>query len=138
MLEAILESDDLIVPSKTGALDAVSGTKKYLRLVLSAPTDTKEAIAIKFNRLARRWREETGHMSSIDDICTNNEYQEIINMGEAAIPYILGDLDARPAYWFWALTSITGANPVPTPFQGTFAEAVQLWLDWARQNGYEW
>jgi hypothetical protein len=59
-------------------------------------------------------------------------------MGDIAVPYILRELEARPAYWFWALTAITGASPVSVPFQGTFAEAIQIWLDWARLNGYEW
>jgi hypothetical protein len=117
--------------------DAID-TSKHLRVISSRPTDTAEATALKFNRLARQWRKETSFTSSVEDICTNGAYQEIIGMGDIAIPYILRELETHPANWFWALTAITGANPVSAPFQGTFAEAIQSWLDWARLNGYEW
>jgi len=131
-------ADDLTTPLETGPVDVASDTNKHPRIFLYRLSDTAEAAVLKFNRLASQWREETEFMSSVDDICTNREYQEVISMGNIAVPYILRELEARPAYWFWALTAITGATPVPVAFQGTFDEAVQLWLDWARENGYEW
>ena len=131
-------TDDLTAPLETVPVDVASDTNKHPRIFIYRVSGTAEAVALKFNRLASQWREETGHMSSVNDICTNNKYQEIISMGKTAAPYILRELEAQPAYWFWALTAITGASPVPTAFQGTYAEAVQLWLDWARENEYEW
>lgn len=39
-------------------------------------------------------------------------YQQIIGMGEKALPLILRDLRDRPTgHWFWALNAITGEEP---------------------------
>ena len=116
----------------------VISTNQFQRFVLFRQTDTAEVTALKFGRLARQWKEQTSFMSSVEDICTNDAYQEIIRMGTQVVPYILRDLEENHAYWLWALTAITGATPVPIAYQGTYDEAVQAWLDWASQNGYEW
>ena len=105
---------------------------------IATATDSAEVSLLKFRRLANTWRKETRHMSSVDDICTHPAYKEIIKMRTVAVPYILRELETRPAYWFWALTAIIHEDPLPSPFQGTFKEAVQLWLDWARAAGHSW
>lgn len=98
----------------------------------------RAAISATFMSLVAKWRRETGHLSSPDDICTNPAYQAIIDMNKDAIPYILRDLEENKHYWFWALTAITEVNPIPKGFQGTYEEAIQIWLGYAKEAGYKW
>jgi len=42
--------------------------------------------------LARQWQEATLLTSSITDMATHSAYQQIIGMGEAALPWIFAEL----------------------------------------------
>jgi hypothetical protein len=57
------------------------------------PLDASCAAA--FKKLADRWREETGHLSSPVQIAMHPAYQEIMSWGERALPYIFEDLRTR-------------------------------------------
>jgi hypothetical protein len=98
----------------------------------------RAALFSTFHSLVNRWRRETGHLSSPNDICTHPAYQAIIDLGNDAVPYILRDLEKNNSYWFWALTAITKADPIPHGFQGAYEDAVKIWLDYAKQHGYKW
>jgi hypothetical protein len=66
----------------------------------------------------------------------NSAYQRIIGLGPDVVPAILSELEARPDHWFWALTSITGVNPVPDDAAGNLNLMRQAWLDWGRKQGF--
>jgi hypothetical protein len=55
-------------------------------------------------------------------------YEEICNMGPAAIPLILKELEERPDYWFAALERLTGLK-MPSR-GGKFDKERAEWLDW--------
>jgi hypothetical protein len=97
---------------------------------------TRETLAQKFRALADTWQEETGHISSPIKIAMHPAYQQIIGMGRSVIPLILHDISREPKQWFWALTSITGINPVPRRDQGRIKKMVEAWLRWGRDEGY--
>ena len=63
-------------------------------------------------------------------------YQQIIGMGEEALPLILEELSRRPGHWFWALKAITGEDPVPAEHAGEVPEMTRAWLEWGRQHDY--
>ena len=68
-------------------------------------------------------------------------YQSIIGMGESVVPLILSQLyneGDEPDQWFWALTAITGANPVKDEDRGDFVKMAQVWLEWGLREGYVW
>lgn len=90
--------------------------------------------ALKFESLKNEWEEETLLLSSINDICMHPAYQQIIGMGRLAIPFIVRELTKNPTHWFWALKSITGADPVPTNKRGKVREMAQIWLHWLIVN----
>jgi hypothetical protein len=96
------------------------------------------AQAALFQELAERWREERGPTSSTTDMALCPSYQRIIGMGPAAVPLLLRELELRPDHWFWALKSITGADPVPPASRGKVREMARLWLEWGRNQGYQW
>jgi hypothetical protein len=63
-------------------------------------------------------------------------YQQIIGMGEEAIPFILQELQKKTAHWFWALKSITGEDPVPSNQRGRMDQMRDAWLRWGNKQGY--
>lgn len=91
----------------------------------------------RFRYLVETWKAETGHISNISKKCVHPAYQEIIGMGEGVIPFVLRDLKTTRADWFWALTAITGQNPIPESDEGKVAKMAEAWLLWGRAKGYD-
>ena len=90
----------------------------------------------KFEHLASQWEEETAFLSSITAICAHPAYQQIIGMGVDALPFIFADLSREPNHWFWALKSITGADPVSPEHRGNMVAMTTAWLEWAKSRGH--
>ena len=63
-------------------------------------------------------------------------YQQIIGMGEYALPLIFQALQREPDHWFWALGAITGENPVPDAHAGDLDAMTSDWLSWGDAHGY--
>ena len=97
-----------------------------------------ETIEQRFRRLEASWNAETAHLSSTSKIINHPAYQEIISLGPAVVPLMLRDMEARPRLWVWALPKITGVNPVPETDGGSIAKMSEAWLQWAKENGYQW
>ncbi|MBI4594951.1 MAG: hypothetical protein HY730_01060 [Candidatus Tectomicrobia bacterium] len=91
---------------------------------------------MKFDELKTEWQMETAHLSSITEIALNYAYQQIIGMGNMAIPYILTELKKQPDHWFWALKSITGEDPVKPEDRGHMQKMTEAWLCWGKGRGY--
>src|SRR5438128_6632942 len=102
---------------------------------LSPPSPQLEGV---FLDLVRRWREERGPTSSTTELAMCPSYQRIIGLGPAAVPLLLRELERSPDHWFWALKAITGADPVPPASRGKVREMARLWIDWGRQQRYQW
>jgi len=94
---------------------------------------------MKFKRLVSEWHCERGAMSSITEAVLCPAYQSLIGMGEAAVPFILSQLESEgtnPDQWFWALRAITGADPVEESDRGNYLRMAESWLKWGMTNGY--
>jgi hypothetical protein len=59
-------------------------------------------------------------------------------MGEVVVPLLLRDLEINRRHWFSALAAITGANPVSEEDAGNIPRMADAWLQWGRENGYQW
>ena len=92
-------------------------------------------IEIKFRSLVREWKRETAFTSSVTGIATNPAYQQIIGMGPKVLPLILKELEQNPDHWFWALTAITGVDPIFPHHRGILSEMTADWLNWGREQG---
>jgi len=90
----------------------------------------------RFQELAQRWRAGQALESSMTRLVTDPAYQQIIGMGAAAVPFLLAELRREPDHWFWALTSITGEDPVPERSRGDLVEMAGAWLRWGGAHGY--
>ena len=97
-----------------------------------SPVDARE----RFRRLADQWKSESQYMSNTTQMAMLWSYQNIIGMGDQAIPFILEEMQSEPNQWFWALEAITASDPVPKEVVGKVEPMIQAWIEWGIQNGY--
>ena len=90
----------------------------------------------EFEAHASEWKRDTAHLSDPSMIAEHHAYQNIIGMGEEAIPLILRDMEESPSLWFSALRSITGESPVRPEDRGDIDAMTAAWLDWGRRRRY--
>lgn len=90
----------------------------------------------KFFTLKAQWENETVMLSSATEIAMHPAYQQIIGMGDTAIPLILNEMKQKPGHWFWALKSIAGEDPVLPEQRGHVEEMTTAWLQWGKDEGY--
>lgn len=108
-------------------------------LQITVPTDPPVEDWMKFQRLVEEWKKERGVMSSITEAALCDAYQSIIGMGEKGVPFILEQLKLEgddPDQWFWALSAITGADPIKDDDRGDYFKMAQAWLQWAETSEY--
>ena len=91
-----------------------------------------------FNRLADEWETNRPRGVDLHELVEHPAYQEIISMGEDAVPLILERMQRKPGHWFPALNVITGADPVPVEGMGNLAGMTAAWLQWGREKGFRW
>jgi hypothetical protein len=99
---------------------------------------SKLELEAEFNTLAEEWRAETRMLSLVTQKSMHPAYQKIISMGRPVVPLILRDLEQKPDHWFWALRAITNDNPVKSEQRGRMKLMAQAWIQWGKENGYEW
>lgn len=97
-----------------------------------------DALEQRFQRLARIWRKESAHLSSIREMALHPAYQQIVGMGPSTLPFLLRELEHKPDHWFWALRAITQEDPVLPEHRGNVAEMARDWMEWARGRGIRW
>jgi hypothetical protein len=93
-----------------------------------------------FRMLLEQWYKETEYTSSFTRIVMSSPYQRIIGMGPEVVPLILRQIESEgddPAHWGWALSSITGEDPVPDKAAGDTVKIAEAWLSWGRSR-YAW
>jgi len=90
----------------------------------------------RFATLVQEWKEATAFTSSTTAMAMHPAYQQIIGMGDAALPLIFEELRREPDHWFWALKAITGEDPVSPADRGQIEPMTIAWLNWAKQRGY--
>jgi GNAT superfamily N-acetyltransferase len=97
-----------------------------------------QAIEKEFREHAERWKNETGHLSSLTKATAHPSYLRIIGLakdsrGHGIEKLLLNELEAEPDHWFPALSAITGQDPVNA--EHDFDAAVAAWLDWGKEKG---
>jgi hypothetical protein len=104
-------------------------------VALGNPGLTADA-AKRFGALVKQWKKETEHLSSAARMAKHPAYREIVQLGSAAVPLLLAELQREPDFWFAALREITNEDPVPPQSLGKIEEMAQAWLAWGRAKGY--
>ncbi|MCI0685151.1 MAG: hypothetical protein L0Y71_23890 [Gemmataceae bacterium] len=103
-----------------------------------APARIPETLEEKFERLAAEWQAAVAHLSSSSKREHHPAYKEIIALGPPVVPLLLRDLEINRRHWFAALSAITGANPVAEPDAGNILKTTESWLQWGKEQGYQW
>ena len=83
-----------------------------------------------------KWKADIEIASSMHDVVLNKAYQRIIGLGPTVIPLILKDLKNYGGLWFWALSALTGENPVKQVDAGRIRKMRETWLAWGAKKGY--
>ena len=89
----------------------------------------------KFGHLLARWKTETEHTSSIEDIAFSPAMNEIVAMGRKVLPIVFAQLRDEASFLFLAAARITGENPAPSGLQGDVHAISEAWLRWAERTG---
>ena len=92
------------------------------------------ALEQRFCELARRWSEETAFCSMSWQLVEHPAYREILGIGEAAVPWILREMEHGTARWSYALEDITGENPAADAKADNFAQVREAWLAWGHER----
>ena len=90
----------------------------------------------RFEDLASRWEEETFFLSRSDQAVAHPLHQEIISLGQPAVPLILKRMRSQGGHWFEALQQITEEDPVSPADHGNIAAMQNSWLQWGEDRGY--
>lgn len=91
-----------------------------------------------FQALVEAWRQEVQFLSSVTEMSLHPAYQRIIGMGASVLPLLLRELENRPDHWFWALTAITGVDPVQPEDRGRIEKMSEAWLKWGKEQELSW
>ncbi len=125
-------------PASTGAGNDYALVEKDLRAAsihFGEPV-SRRPLASQFRDLAETWRLVTAFTSSLDEIVMNPAYQQIIGLGPEVIPLILHELRREPNQWFWALSALTGADPVNATDRGDLDRMTEAWIEWGKTVRY--
>lgn len=90
----------------------------------------------QFDSLLAEWREQSGLISSADEMSKLDSAIGFVEMGDDAVTWILEELEVCPDCLFFVLRAITLADPVLPAHQGVLSEMTNDWLKWGRDNGY--
>jgi hypothetical protein len=118
------------------ALQALPPFEALARMAQGHPAPPEENPREEFNRLVRQWREERGPSSSARRMAACPSYRAIVAMGQAAIPFLLAELQRHPDHWFIALHELTGSDPVPKEARGRLDDMAAAWVKWGKENGF--
>jgi hypothetical protein len=103
---------------------------------LAIPCEVVSEVETRFRALAEQWYMETMFVSTYLDKILHPAYQKILTLGEAAIPFILRELQDVPNDWFWALRIISNDDPVKPEQAGDMDAMAEAWLSWGREKGH--
>ncbi len=104
--------------------------------IMAQPVETLEQ---RFQQLLEAWHRATDHHSSLTIIRSHPTFQELIALGEPAIPLMLRALaDPFNFELTTALQTITGADATTAEPPADRDGIVKSWLRWGRQKGYQW
>ncbi len=88
-------------------------------------------LTIRFQALAREWKQSTAHLSSPTAAAAHPACQQILDLGPAIIPLILEYTVEHGGHWEQILMTLSGENPMRPEESGNVPKNRQRWLEWA-------
>lgn len=92
----------------------------------------------QFNTLRDEWIKDVMFHTKDPQFCHRNKfYKQIMELGPDVVPLILKEMKRRRGWWFCALESLTGTNPVPeNDYYKSIKKMTTIWLEWGKKEGY--
>ncbi|HEY7766955.1 hypothetical protein [Longimicrobium sp.] len=118
---------------------SAGSTARTRPAAVEGPPPSRAALqdmARRFDELAAKWREDTEFDSAPTTIYQHPAYLEIVSWGPPVLPLMFADLATHGSFWFGALRTLTGEDPVPREDRGRIARMREHWLSWGRARGY--
>jgi hypothetical protein len=95
-------------------------------------------VAERFELHAERWDRETVYLSSPTDRIENLNFQAILGLArenrEEVIRLLIQDMIRNQRSWFFALSYITGENPIQRRDAGRVDKMISAWTEWAGRH----
>ena len=110
---------------------------EVMRQSVSTPADVSDSTDIRrrFRHLFDVWKRETCFYSFPHQIHGHWAYEQILSLGEPAIPYLLGEIQRGRRGLGAALRAISGESPVRGS-QPTTEELATAWMAWGEAKGH--
>ena len=101
-------------------------TQKYMR---EANENAYFGIVMRnnFEEYLARWKQNTLFCSFSNQIIQDVDFQNIVAMGEYAVPFIVAEIKHKPSTLVWALNMIYNMKISDKP-ETTIEEACKLWV----------
>ena len=101
-------------------------TQKYIR---EANENAYSGIVMRnnFEEYLARWKQNTLFYSFSNRIVRDPDFQNIVAMGENAVPFIVAEIKNKPSTLVWALNMIYNMKISDKP-ETTIEEACKLWI----------
>lgn len=107
----------------------------WLNSKSNEPNEQENAIKQEFVDLLNTWVNAIKYQSLESQQIKHPAFLRIIAIGNNVLPYIFEEFSKRPFIaWFKALQAITGQDAGSEA--KSFKDAVELWLEWGRENNY--
>ena len=129
-LYGLTDAEIAEVEGKREEVEKPTGRDQYDNDRATQPADRE-----RFRELADQWESETVLLSNSERAAAHPTHQEIVGMGQPAVPLILERMQSQGGHWFHALRDITGTDPVSPEERGNVAAMQEAWLDWGKLNG---
>ena len=101
-------------------------THKYLQETNNFIQD-RELAKRRFESYYQIWRNKTFFLSSAHAIINQPKFKAIVNMGTAAVPFIVEKIESEPSLLVWALNLIYNDKISSNP-KTTITDACKLWV----------
>jgi hypothetical protein len=123
-------------------LPTVSGLERRLKQFhsglneLFAMQSSGATLGDRVKELVIRWKTERPPHSTLRRLTAHPAYRELVEIGDAAVPFLLSEMANDPDHLFLPLGEITKIDPVPAHSRGKIREMADAWLEWGRSKGY--
>ena len=110
------------------------------RPAVKARTTTSErSLEERLLEHAEKWERETMYVSSPTQSMEHPSYQAILGLArdnkQEVIRFLIQDMREHDRPWFWALSYLTGENPINRADAGKLDKMIASWSMWARKAG---
>lgn len=102
-------------------------TSRYINDLAYDAFDDSLLARIRFYEYYNKWEKKTMFYSFAKQIISDENFQGIIAMQEASVPFIIEELRKKPSFLVWALNIIYNTKISNNP-NTTIESASKLWL----------